>query len=97
MRHLGDGRGPPVALRQLVDGLLGADVQVVHPPRRPNPPAPVTKVALQLAEDRRGGERRQLGASGQVEPLDRFKEADQRNLVRSSMSSPRWAKRLANE
>ena len=56
------------------------DVQLLHSPRHPDRPALVAEVALQLADDRRSGERRELEAAFGLEALDRLDEAERCDL-----------------
>src|SRR5579859_3034211 len=68
-------------LGELVDRVLAPKVQVVDAARKPDRPAAVAKVALQLTENGRGRERGELVASVRVEAVDGFEQPDQRDLV----------------
>ena len=50
--------------------------QLLEPARHPDRPALVAEVALDLADDRRRGVRRELHAALGVEPVDRLDQAD---------------------
>ena len=54
--------------------------QLLEPPRHPDRPALVAEVALDLADDRRGGVRRELDAALGVEPVDGLEQADRADL-----------------
>src|SRR6202011_246429 len=55
--YLDHGRRAAQLLGELVDRVLAPQVQVVDTARKPDRPAAVTEVALQLAENGRGRER----------------------------------------
>ena len=54
--------------------------QLLEPPRHPDRPALVAEVALDLADDRRGGVRRELDAALGLEPVDRLDQPDRADL-----------------
>ena len=60
-------------------------------------PPTVTKMASNLADDRRHGVRGELDAAIELEPVDRLDEPDRADLDESSIGSPRPAYRDASE
>ena len=54
--------------------------QLLEPARHPDRPALVAEVALDLADDRRGGVRRELDAAVGVEAVDRLDQPDRADL-----------------
>src|ERR1700704_4717406 len=80
---LGDLRGrgrATVLLAQRGDDPAQLQVQLLHPPGYADGPTAIAEVSLQLAEDRRRRERRELEPTLGVETLDRLQEANQRDL-----------------
>ena len=73
-------RRPFQALRQVVDRVAEPEVQLLRPARHPDRPRLVAEVALQLAFDGRGRERRELEAAFGIEALDRLQHAEVRDL-----------------
>ena len=52
----------------------------MHPARHADGPATIPEMALQLAEDRGGGKRRELEAPARIEALDGLEQADEGDL-----------------
>src|SRR5207237_530444 len=77
---LGDGGGAAQLLRQVVDHRPHPQVQLLHPAGNPHGPALVAEVALQLTDDRRGGERRELQPPARIEPLDGLQQPEEGDL-----------------
>ena len=80
LRDLGRRRRPPVLLAECRHDPAELEVQLLHAARHADGPATIAEVPLQLAEDRRGGERRELQAPIRVEALDGLEQADQGDL-----------------
>src|SRR5262249_9737342 len=80
-RDLGRGRGAAELLGQRGHGAVELEVGLLHASRHPHRPAAVAEVALQLAEDGRCRERRELEAPFGLEALDGLQEADEGDLA----------------
>ena len=78
--QLGGRRRPSEVGRQLVADATDADGELLQVARDPHRPAPVPEVALDLADDRRHGERRERGLARRVEAIDRLDQAERRHL-----------------
>jgi hypothetical protein len=72
---LADGGRPAQLLGENADDAAEAQVELLDPPGHPDRPPLVPEVALQLADDRRGGVGRELEAPVRVEPVDRLQQA----------------------
>ena len=72
--------GRPRSAVSALDRAREAEAQLLHAPRDVHRPGAVAEVALDLADDRRHGVRRELDAALEVEPLDREDEADRPDL-----------------
>src|SRR5215218_5014916 len=77
---LGDGGGAPDLLGQLGHHLVQPQVQLLEPPGHPHRPALVAEVALELADDGRGGVGRELHLPLQVEAVDGLQQPDGAHL-----------------
>ena len=77
---LGDGRAAAERDRQLVAGAVDGQVELLKPARHLNRPALVAEIALDLADDRGRGVRRELHAALQLEPVDRFEQSYRSDL-----------------
>ncbi len=77
---LGHGRRVLQLLGQLGDRFVDVGHSVVEAARHAHGPDPVAEVAFQLAEDRRGGERRERNPAIGIEAIDRVEEPDVGNL-----------------
>src|SRR6266540_2085640 len=78
--NLGRRRRPALLLAESADDATELEMQLLHASRHPDGPPAVAEVSLQLPQDRRGGEGRELEAAGGVEALDRLEQADERDL-----------------
>src|SRR5437588_72012 len=73
-------RRAPLLLAERRDDAAQLEVELLHTTRHTDRPSAVPEVPLQLAEDRRGGERGELESPIGVETFDRLEQAHQRNL-----------------
>ena len=78
--QLGDGRGTAQLHGELLDHPVQTDVQVLKGPRHLDRPALVAEVALDLAQDGRGGIRGELHPSAEIEAIDGLDEPDGADL-----------------
>ena len=78
--QLGRRRRPAQRLGELRGGAADLHPQLLQPPRHPDRPALVAEVALDLADDRRGGVRRELDAAVGVEAVDGLDQPDGADL-----------------
>src|SRR5439155_8210624 len=80
LRDLARRRRAPLLLAERRDDAAQLEVELLHTTRHTDCPSAVPEVPLQLAEDRRGGERRELEPPIGIETLDRLEQAHQRHL-----------------
>ena len=75
------GVGRPAELaRHLVGDAVDLDRELLQVARHAHRPALVAEVALELAEDRRHGERRERRLARRVEAVDRLEQAERGDL-----------------
>src|SRR5215213_2568754 len=76
-----DSRGAAELRRQAVNFAGDARAQLLQAARNADRPGAIAEVALDLAKDRRHGERREAQLAAEVEAIDRLDEADAADLL----------------
>src|SRR6185436_21158479 len=80
-RDLVDGRRPAELAGERLAGADDARAELLDLAGDAEHPAAVAEMALELAGDRRNGERREADVARDVEAIDRLQEAERRDLL----------------